>query len=78
MVGWSCKVELDWLASLEHRFDHVASIDLATCAQPANISDEALVGHGPIRPEPMSTHSVSIAELERDRASDSAVISARI
>jgi hypothetical protein len=60
------QVELDWIASLEHRFDHVASIDHATCAQPANISDEALIGHGPIVSEPMSTRTVS-AQVIRNR-----------
>jgi hypothetical protein len=61
------QVELDWNASLEHRFDHVASIDHATCAQPANIADEALVDHGPIIPEPMTTHTVSYVSPHRVR-----------
>ena len=53
------QVELDWYASLEHRFDHVASISHSTCVEPANVRDEMLVGHGPVVPEPASSHTVS-------------------
>ena len=54
----SVQVELDWYASLEHRFDHVASISHSTCAEPANVRDEMLVGHGPVVSEPVSNHTV--------------------
>jgi hypothetical protein len=52
------QVELDWYASLEHRFDHVASISHTTCVEPANVRDEMLVGHGPVVPELPSSHTV--------------------
>ncbi|KAJ9094996.1 hypothetical protein QFC21_005789 [Naganishia friedmannii] len=54
---WWTLVELDWNASPDHQFNHVTPKNLSTCAEPAHVNDESLIGHGPVVPEPLDVHT---------------------
>ncbi|KAJ9115412.1 hypothetical protein QFC22_005169 [Naganishia vaughanmartiniae] len=54
---WWTLVEHDWNASPDHQFNHVTPKNLSTCAEPAHVNDESLMGHGPIVPEPLDVHT---------------------
>lgn len=52
------QVELDWNAAPDHRFNHINPRNLSSCAEPAHVNDESLLGHGPIIPESLDVHTV--------------------
>ncbi|GHJ83653.1 hypothetical protein NliqN6_0055 [Naganishia liquefaciens] len=54
---WWTLVELDWNASPDHQFNHITPKNLSSCAEPAHVNDESLVGHGPIIPQPLDIHT---------------------
>lgn len=56
------QMELSFTSASDHHFACITPLDQQLCVRPANVDDEDLVGHGPIRSQPDDVHTVSLSD----------------
>jgi hypothetical protein len=59
------QMELSFTSASDHHFACITPLDQQLCVRPANVDDEDLEGHGPIRSQPDDVHTVSLMNPPR-------------